>query len=90
MGYWILIALTIFFGAFGYGYWLVDMLNWRILHFVPLYVAVIPIILAIKTMLEPPGYFDFRVLIAVVLLLIALLLALGWLVGIVFKRHKCK
>lgn len=90
MGYWILIAAVIFLSAFGYGYWLVDMIKWRILHFLPLYLAVIPIIFAIEAMLEPPGYFDFRALIAVVLALIALLLVLGWLAGRAFRRYKWK
>lgn len=88
MGYWILIAAVIFLGAFGYSYWLVDMIKWRILHFLPLYIAVIPIILAIEAMLEPPGYFDFRALIAAVLLIISLLLVIGWIVGRALSRRK--
>lgn len=90
MGYWILIAAVIFLGAFSYGYWLVDMIKWRILHFLPLYVAIIPILFAIEAMFEPPGYFDFRALIAAVLLIIALLLVIGWVAGRALSSRKNK
>ena len=87
----ILAAAIMFFLPFGYGYRLGGKINNVFLRLLPVWIALIPIGMAVSVMLQPAGGFlDLRALAALILGISAALIFLGWLAGTWLRRHQAK
>lgn len=87
----ILAAVIMFFLPFGYGYWLGKKIKSVYLRILPIYFAILAIGCAVWTMLQPAGGFlDLRGVVALILVIIAGIIFLGWLAGTWLRRHKAK
>ena len=84
-------ALALFFLPFSYSYWLGKKIKSVYLRILPIYFAILAIGCAVWTMLQPAGGFlDLRGVVALILVIIAGLILLGWAAGILLRRYREK